>query len=100
MIDIIIKTFLKNKEEVLSANITFLEYKIITEVNGGIFKGVPLRDFKFDLNNATTLQSYFSVVKNSHDFGSFLSYEFGFDKFIREFIVGDILMPLYMKFVD
>ena len=60
----------------------------------------PLYDYGFDLNNSTSLQSYFNFIKNSHDFGSFISYEFGFDKFIREFIVGDILMPLYMKFVD
>ena len=39
-------------------------------------------------------------MKSSNEFGSFLSFEFGFEKFIREFIVGDILMPLYMKFVD
>jgi hypothetical protein len=40
------------------------------------------------------------LIKNSHDFGSLISYEFGFDKFIREFIMGDIIMPLLMKHVD
>jgi hypothetical protein len=40
------------------------------------------------------------LIKNPHEFGSLLSYEYGFDKFIREFIVGDILMPLYMRYVD
>jgi histidinol-phosphate aminotransferase len=51
LIDIIIKTFLKDGEEVLSANTTFLEYEIITKVNNGIFKSVPLVNFKYDLDS-------------------------------------------------
>ena len=60
----------------------------------------PFQDYGLDLNNAQSLFSYFSFIKDSHDFGNLISYEYGFDKFIREFLVGDILMPLYMKYVD
>ena len=33
-------------------------------------------------------------------FGKFLSFEYGADRFIREFIFGDIIMPFYMKYID
>jgi len=77
LIDIIIKTFLKNKEEVLSANITFLEYKIITEVNGGIFKSVPLSGFKFDLKaikkNITPKTKIIFIANPNNPTGTYLS---------------------------
>ncbi len=49
LIDVIIKTFVEDAEEVLTANITFLEYEIISRVNGKNVVTVPLKDFKFDL---------------------------------------------------
>lgn len=49
IIDIIIKTFLNDDECVLTADITFLEYKIITQANNGRIKTVPLKKFKYDL---------------------------------------------------
>jgi histidinol-phosphate aminotransferase len=49
LIDVIIKTFVENDEEVLTADITFLEYEIISRVNGRSVATVPLKDFRFDL---------------------------------------------------
>jgi len=49
LIDVIIKTFVENDEEVLTADITFLEYEIISRVNGRRVATVPLKDFRFDL---------------------------------------------------
>ncbi len=50
LIDIIIKTFVENKEEVLTADVTFLEYKIISQVNDRKVSLAGLKDFKYDLN--------------------------------------------------
>lgn len=49
IIDIIIKTFSESDDEILSAEVTFLEYKIIAQQNGRRVKTVPLNNFKYDL---------------------------------------------------
>ncbi|MCX7661976.1 MAG: histidinol-phosphate transaminase [Candidatus Omnitrophica bacterium] len=49
IIDIIIKTFVEEKEEILTAEITFLEYRIIAQILKRRVISVPLKDFKYDL---------------------------------------------------
>lgn len=49
IIDIIIKTFVEEDENIITADITFLEYKIIAEVNNHTVFTVPLKYFKYDL---------------------------------------------------
>lgn len=49
LIDIIIKTFVEEDENIITADITFLEYKIISQVNNRRITAVPLRYFKYDL---------------------------------------------------
>jgi histidinol-phosphate aminotransferase len=49
LIDIIIKTFVEEDENIITADITFLEYGIISSVNGRKLITVPLRYFKYDL---------------------------------------------------
>ncbi len=49
LIDVIIKTFVKKGESVISADCTFLEYEIISKVNDVRFIKVPLKGFKYDL---------------------------------------------------
>ncbi len=49
LIDIIIKTFVEDDEFIITADITFLEYKIISLVNDRKIITVPLRYFKYDL---------------------------------------------------
>lgn len=49
LIDIIIKTFVEEDEFIVTADTTFLEYKIISQVNGRNIITVPLRYFKYDL---------------------------------------------------
>ncbi len=62
LIDVIIKTFVENDENIITAGITFLEYEIIARINGRRILTVPLKDFKYDLqaiskkiNNKTKL---------------------------------------------
>lgn len=51
LIDIIIKTFVEDDENIVTADTTFLEYQIISEVLGRSVKKVPLRYFKYDLES-------------------------------------------------
>lgn len=50
IIDIIIKTFCREDEEILTSEVSFLEYKIIAQQNGRLTRTVPLMDFKYDLS--------------------------------------------------
>jgi len=49
LIDVVIKTFVKDDEFILTSEATFLEYGIIGQSNGRKVKRVPLCDFKYDL---------------------------------------------------
>jgi histidinol-phosphate aminotransferase len=51
LIDIIIKTFVEADEFIITADITFLEYEIIAQVNERRIVKVPLRYFKYDLGS-------------------------------------------------
>lgn len=50
LIDIILKTFVEEDEHVITADFTFLEYKIISHVKGRTVITVPLKYFKYDLD--------------------------------------------------
>jgi len=49
LIDVIIKTFVEQDENVVTSDITFLEYEIISRVNGRQIITAPLKYFKYDL---------------------------------------------------
>lgn len=49
LIDIIIKTFVEEDEHIITADFTFLEYKIISSVKKRAVITVPLKYFKYDL---------------------------------------------------
>ena len=51
LIDIIIKTFVEDDENIITADTTFLEYEIIASVNNRKLTKVPLRYFKYDLES-------------------------------------------------
>jgi len=51
LIDVIIKTFVEEDENIVTSDITFLEYEIIAGVNGRRIIKVPLRYFKYDLES-------------------------------------------------
>ena len=50
IIDIIIKAFCQEDDEVLTADVTFLEYKIIAQQNARRVRTVSLKDFRYDLS--------------------------------------------------
>lgn len=49
LIDIIIKAFVEEDENIITADTTFLEYKIVAAVNNRRVITVPLKYFKYDL---------------------------------------------------
>lgn len=49
LIDIIIKAFVEEDENIISSETSFLEYEIISKVNNRKFITVPLKYFKYDL---------------------------------------------------
>ncbi len=49
LIDIIIKTFVSEEENIVTSERTFLEYEIIAKVNNRRVIKAPLKNFKFDL---------------------------------------------------
>lgn len=51
LIDVAIKTFVEEDESVITGDITFLEYKIISQTLGRRVITVPLRYFKYDLES-------------------------------------------------
>jgi histidinol-phosphate aminotransferase len=50
IIDIIIKTFVNEDENIVTADNTFLEYQIIAKINNRKINTVPLKDFVYDLD--------------------------------------------------
>jgi histidinol-phosphate aminotransferase len=49
LIDTLIKTFVAEDENIVTADVTFLEYKIIAQVNNRQVRTAPLSEFRFDL---------------------------------------------------
>ncbi|MFH1198685.1 MAG: histidinol-phosphate transaminase [Candidatus Omnitrophota bacterium] len=49
VIDIIIKTFVEDDENIITSEATFLEYGIIAQINNRKISTVPLKYFKYDL---------------------------------------------------
>lgn len=49
LIDIIIKTFVKDAENIVTSEGTFLEYAIIAQINNRQISSAPLKYFKYDL---------------------------------------------------
>jgi len=48
LIDVIIKTFVEEDENIITADVTFLEYEIIAQINNRRLIKVPLKDFRYD----------------------------------------------------
>ncbi len=105
LIDIIIKTFVEEDENIVTADITFLEYKIIAQVNGRKIITVPLRYFKYDLEtmkrrvDKKTKAVFISNPNNPT--GTYLT-RLELEDFIRD-VPQDVLLVLdeaYDTFID
>ena len=61
----------------------------------------PLLDHGMDLNNPRgSFTEFFDTIKTADDYGSYYGYEYGLDPFTREYLLGKIMMPLYIEYQD
>lgn len=105
LIDIIIKTFVEEDENIITADITFLEYEIISKVNGRKIIKVPLRYFRYDLeaikrniNNKTKL---IFISNPNNPTGTYIS-RYELEDFLKD-LPSEIIVVLdeaYDLFVD
>ncbi len=105
LIELIIRTFLAQREEVIQASPTFLVYEKITVGAGGKIISVPLRDFKIDLEGiaaSITPKTRIIIVNNPNNpTGSALS-----KKGLSDFLINIpdniivILDEAYIEFVQ
>ena len=73
-----------------------LQYYLVLGVE--IWTKVQPEEYGLNLNNPSSLRSYFSKIHSSSEFGKLIGWEFGFDKFLRTVIIGDIFVPLMIRF--
>ncbi|MEW6170968.1 MAG: histidinol-phosphate transaminase [Candidatus Omnitrophota bacterium] len=105
IIDIIIKTFLKKDELVITSRVTFLEYKIVTLVNAGKIIEVPLRNFSYDLDairkKITNKTKLIFIANPNNPTGRYVN-----KKILEDFLkniprnVIVVLDEAYLEFVD
>ncbi|MBU3958642.1 MAG: histidinol-phosphate transaminase, partial [Candidatus Omnitrophica bacterium] len=105
LIDVIIKTFVEEDENIITADITFLEYGIISRVNGRKIITAPLRYFKYDLEaikkkiNSQTKLIFISNPNNPT--GTYVS-KYQLQDFIKD-LPGNVLLVMdeaYDTFID
>ncbi len=105
LIDIIIKTFCQEDEDILTSEVSFLEYKIIAQQNGRLVRTVPLKDFKYDLSalrkNIGPKTRVIFIANPNNPTGSYVH-----KKEVEDFLLSlpeDILVVFdeaYFEFVD
>ena len=59
----------------------------------------PLKDYKMDLNDLSTLNNYPSYLNNVNDFGAFIAWEFSMEPYTRA-LFGLFYWPIYIEHID
>jgi len=70
LIDVILKTIKEPGQEIITADVTFVEYKICGTINGYTVKTIPLNDFTYDLKKikeAITPQTRVIFIANPNN---------------------------------
>lgn len=105
LIDIIIKTFVEEDEQIITSDHTFLEYKIISHVKGRSVVTVPLKYFKYDLDGIKKCLSdktkVVFIANPNNPTGTYLN-KFELASFIRD-LPENVLLVLdeaYDAFID
>lgn len=58
----------------------------------------PLKEYGIDMNKGRETIKY--SFTSAEQYGRFLGYEFGFETYMRELVIGDVMMPVFEKFFD
>jgi len=104
ILELIVRTFLQSGEEVLSFAPSFLMYGIITQAAGGVFRPLPLKDFRVDLpalNQALTSRSKIIIINNPNNPTGTAFYRTEWEDFLRALPPGVIVVldEAYIDFV-
>jgi len=70
IIDITIKTFVNDDEEIITADVTFLEYEIVSRINSRRLRLVGLKDYRYDLEgirNAVSPKTKLIFIANPNN---------------------------------
>jgi histidinol-phosphate aminotransferase len=105
LIDIVIKTFVEDDENIVTANQSFVEYEIISKINNKKCVTVPLKNFTFDLdamlrviNNKTKLVF---IANPNNPTGTYVN-RTAFERFIRKLPSRTVVVldEAYDTFID
>ncbi|MDD4953437.1 MAG: histidinol-phosphate transaminase [Candidatus Omnitrophica bacterium] len=105
LIDIIIKTFVEEDEHIITADFTFLEYKIIASVKDRTVIVVPIKYFKYDLDairkKIDKKTKVIFIANPNNPTGTYVT-KYEIEEFIRD-LPEDVLLVMdeaYDTFVD
>jgi len=105
LIDVIIKTFVEEDENIITAGVTFLEYEIIAQVLGRQVKKAPLKYFKYDLEAIKKLidkkTKLIFIANPNNPTGTYVT-KFEVEDFLKE-LPPDVILVLdeaYDAFID
>lgn len=105
LIDIIIKTFVEDGENIITADTTFLEYEIIAKTNGRNIITLPLRYFKYDLDaikkRIDKNTKLIFIANPNNPTGTYVT-KFEFEDFMRDLPDGVLVImdEAYDTFID
>ncbi len=105
LIDIVIKTFVEDDENIVTSDSTFLEYTIIAQVNDRDIRTVPLKYFKYDLDalrkRIDRKTKLVFIANPNNPTGTYVT-KFELRDFIRDLPAGVILVldEAYDAFID
>ncbi|MBW1917813.1 MAG: histidinol-phosphate transaminase [Deltaproteobacteria bacterium] len=105
ILELIIRTFLQPGEEVLSFTPSFLMYGLLTQGAGGIFRPLPLKDFRVDLEaliHALTPHSKIVIINNPNNPTGTAIYRTEWENFLKALPSGVIVVldEAYIDFVE
>ena len=105
LIDVIIKTFVEKDENVVTSDGTFLEYEIVSKVNGRQVITTPLKYFKYDLeaikNKIDKKTKLIFIANPNNPTGTYVT-KYELDDFLKDLpeTIVLVLDEAYDTFID
>ncbi|MBM4287211.1 MAG: histidinol-phosphate transaminase [Deltaproteobacteria bacterium] len=105
ILELLVRTFLLPGQEVISATPSFLMYGILTQGAGGVFRPVPLKDFRIDLPGiiqAITPKTRLIIINNPNNPTGTVVRRREWDDFLAALPPGILVVvdEAYIDFVD
>lgn len=105
ILELIVRAFLLPGQEVISASPSFLMYGLLTQGAGGVFRPVPLKDFRLDLPavlNAINSRTKLVIINNPNNPTGTVVYRGEWEQFLAALPphVLVVVDEAYFEFVD